>query len=410
MRVNARKYRGGWVLGLVLLGLANVTEAGEAGTALWDIADASHPTLAFLGSRGDGALALLLRHAVVADASPTRSARRPLLRQRPAIADRSRGRIIETAGGFERYHKYRDSFATPLFRQDAWVEGLASVTWDGASGTLHLEGGPRERRRISFTYQFESPFVMKDMAAELEGTLVGTWGDRVELAFSPDGRAFHHAARIYGRPQGHAFHLSTEPSRRHHGQRVWVRFVADLAPGSTAVLADFRTTIRVKHDEGFSQACLAPDRSGRLVYRDTFECPKMLNYATIECPKDIAWRRGELLVASHSERPVRVVLRQKIATPKPLRSVAMRVSNATRGSGVVNEFGLSVDGRTLLARETVSQGGFDGLTELHVGDTSQLARTREVYVHIVLANRPGSGSHPANVLSDLEVVGLPAVP
>jgi hypothetical protein len=323
------------------------------------------------------------------------SSRRPLLGRSPAVDDRQEGHVVEVAGGWRRHFIYQDGFQSRWFQHDPTIEGRASVRWDREQGALVLEGGPRERRRVRFGYRFVSPFVIKDPVAELTGRIAGTRRDSVALCFS-DSEGLHHAARVFGRERGHGFHLTTSAARRLKGRRLAVCFAADLAPGSSVVLTGFRVKGRVKPDEGLTTARLERAADGRRLYRDTFESPKVFNYARIGNQDALAWERGRVFVRAGQKDAAPVTLTQKVLLGTPVRAVALRVRHGSSGAAT-GEFGLSLDGRTVLTRQRARDAA--GLAEVRLADAARLADARRVYVHITLP--------PSAALSHLELAGVP---
>ncbi len=323
------------------------------------------------------------------------SSRQPLLGRPPAVDDRQEGHVVEVAGGWRRHFIYEDSFASGWFQHDPTIEGRASVRWDRERGALVIEGGPRERRSIRFGYRFVSPFVVKDPVAELTGRIAGTRRDSVALCFA-DGERLHHPARAFGRERGHGFHLTTSAARRLKGRRLAVCFAADLAPGSSVVLTGFRVKGRVKWDEGLTTARLERAADGRRLYRDTFESPKVFNYARIGNQDALGWERGRLFVRDGEADSAPVTLTQKVLLGTPVRAVALRVRHGASGPAT-SEFGLSLDGRTVLTRTRAHDAA--GLAEVRLDDAARLADTRRVYVHITLP--------PSAALSNLELAGVP---
>ena len=73
---------------------------------------------------------------------------------------------VEVGGSHTVHFEYHDRFAEAWYREDATIEGLSQVHWDAASSTLEVRGSA-QRRRVRLCYQFVSPFVMKDIAAEM---------------------------------------------------------------------------------------------------------------------------------------------------------------------------------------------------------------------------------------------------
>jgi len=329
-----------------------------------------------------------------------------LWRRLPPSADRSEGQGVEVGGDRVKRYEYIDSFHELWCIDDPTIEGVSSLRWDGAVPALHIEGRPPERRRVSLTYRFASPFDMKELIVELEGDIQGAKGDRIELAISYDGESFLHPAHAYGRAGGNAFHLTTTASYRFDGPTFWVRVQADLAPQGRATLTRFKTSCRVK-PPGRPEVALSPAGEGRLVYRDTFASSKILHLAEIQNPKALEWRRGGIFIRGHQGEPVQVVLRQRFLSPEPLRSLAVRVRNAAnqRDDRASNLFGISLDGTHLIAQKSTpdADGVFRGTTELRVDDPALLAQAQQFYLHITLANGAGVPTDPSNILSRIDV-------
>ena len=342
--------------------------------------------------------------AVVTDVGRAIAAPSSAVVPRPArpLIDRLDGRPIEVAAGKIQRFFYREDFRKGWFKRDATIDGYASVQWDRDRGALHIDGGPRERRRVTVRYHFVSPFSMKDPLTEVVGEIAGTLDDSIELALSYDGKTFNHPVRAWGAPDGNRFHLATEGNRCHRGGRFWVRIAADLGPQAHVALGSFYTMCRVKCDEGSPTARLEAEGDGHLVYRDTFDSTKIFNYARVDNPDALQWERGQIFLRG-ADKPVRVALCQKIAFRTPLRQVAVRVRNTARKDSV-NEIGLSLDGVKVLTRK--ASAAPDATTELRLDDATTLADARQVYLHIVLATDGGPSAELSNVISGLEVEGI----
>ena len=168
-------------------------------------------------------------------------------RVEPSTRLSSRGRPIEVGGSYR--FNYGGKFEGEASGSDAAIEGNGRLHWDSSARVLHIRGCREGDRRITLCYHFKSPYMMKDALSELEGEIAGSEGDRVELAFSRDGRSFSHAVRAFGREDGNPFLLTTNASQKHNGGELWVRITATLAPDSHVALSDFRTACRVKADE-----------------------------------------------------------------------------------------------------------------------------------------------------------------
>ncbi|MFP4058648.1 MAG: hypothetical protein ACLF0G_17415 [Candidatus Brocadiia bacterium] len=332
---------------------------------------------------------------------------RPALGVPPEVA---KGTPIEVAGRRDRGFDYTEDFAEVSSLEAPRIEGVECVRWLGPGEGIELRGLPG-RRTVAACYRFTSPFEMKEIYAELEGAIEGPMGDRVELAFSLDGERFVHPVQAFGRQGGNAFRFVTHADERFHGGGFWVRLRAELSPGSRATLRGFHVRCRVK-PPCRSDVALQPDGEGRLVYREPFASSKIFFLSEIRNARALTWERGRLYVAERGDGPVEVVLRQKFVSPEPLRAVAVRIHNAVAATDgqATNSFGLSLDGRTLLATDSTRAAGqaFEGVTELRLDEPSRLAETREFYLHMVLAGQGGAQAAPSNVLTRIEVEARPA--
>ena len=323
---------------------------------------------------------------------------------RPSVAratDRSEGGPVEVGGDRWSRYEYRDNFGQPIHREDATVDGVSCVRWDREASRLELHGAP-SRPSVGLLYHFVAPYTIKDVVAELAGEIEGEGSDRIELALSPDGEDFGHAVGAFGREQANRFHLTTNASTRYHRCDFWVRVRGELSAGSCVRLTCFRLAGRVK-PPGRPEVALEPAGQQRLRYRDDFRSRKVIHLAEIQNPKALEWQRGRISVRCSDAGPEQVALRQKFLSPEPLRSVAVRIRHA---AGAHSQFGLSLDGRTLLARQAApGSGGLpDGTAELRLDD-ERLAQARQFYLHIVLA---GTASGPARAASSISCVEVEA--
>ena len=328
------------------------------------------------------------------------------------LPQRSEGGPVEIGGNRVARYEYRDTFGEPWHREDATIEGMDCIRWDGGSSTLEIRG-TSERRHVSLRYHFVSPYVVKDVLSELEGEIQGGPSDRVEVSMSPDGKEFGHAVGAFGRATPNEFRLTTNGSRKFHACGFWVRIAAELAPRSRVRLTGFRTACRIK-PPGRPEVALEPAGDDRLSYRDDFRSTKVLHLAEIENRPALEWRRGRIFIRGRQGSPVRVVVRQRFLSPEPLRAIAVRIHNAAdqRRAGGRNQFAISLDGRTPIALEATPgpKGVFTGVTELRLDDPARLGQAREFFLHIVLANEAGKPTDASNSVSCVEVEARTALP
>ena len=377
------------VVGGAVLGAGIPPEAHVAGGAAAGVA---HP-----GSLGVG-----LEDPVAALASRPLAA---LRRLHQAAGDRSSGQPIEMGGDRVLRFIYCDTFAEPWFAEDAAIEGVSCLSWDGSAPALHFEGRGPERRRVSLTYHFTAPYDAKELVTHVQGVIHGGTGDRVELTMSANGRDFIHPARAWGRAAGNEFHLMSAAGYQFDRQSFWIRVAADLAPGARVTLQEFTANCRVK-PPGRPEVALAPDSEGRLRYSDTMASSRLLHLAEVENAQALQWRRGGALLCGQQGNPTRVVIRQKFVAACPLRSVVVRVRHAVGPrTGGSNSFGLSLDGATLVARSSApgADGALAGDAELRLDDPAALAGAQQFFLHITLDSGAGGPGTATNVLSGIEV-------
>ncbi len=323
----------------------------------------------------------------------------------PAGIDRSPGQPVEMGGDRVLRYIYRDAFGEAWFAEDAAIEGLSCVRWDGAARALLLEGRGAERRRVSLTYHFAAPYDAKELVTELQGVIQGGRADCVEFTMSTDGKEFIHPARACGRPEGNAFHLMSAASYQFDRSSFWIRIEADLAPAARVTLTEFVANCRMK-PPGRREVTLSPDADGRLAYRDALASSRLLHVAEVQNAEALDWHRGAARLTSQEP----VVIRQRFIAPGPLGSIRVRVGHAVgpQAPGGSNTVALSLDGEKPLVQRTVTgaDAGFEGVTELRLDDAAALADARQFYLLITLA--PGAAGAAPNVLSSIEVEARPA--
>jgi len=325
---------------------------------------------------------------------------------------RTEGGPVEVGGNHLDRYEYRDTFAEGWHREDATIEGGDRVHWDRSASTLEIRGA-QEPRRVSLCYHFVSSYVVKDIQSTLEGDIQGGPSDRVEVTLSPDGKTFGHAVGAFGRTTPNAFCLTTNGSRKFHTYGFWVRITADLAPTSRVRLTCFRTKSRIKPPLR-PEVALSPAGDDRLRYRDDFRSTKLMHLAEISNQPALEWRRGRIYIRGRKDTPVRVAVRQRFLSPEPLRAIAVRIHNSAnlRGAGGRNQFAISLDGRTPIALQATPgpKGVFTGVTELRLEDPTRLAKAREFYLHMTLANEAGKPTDSSNSISCVEVEARTAQP
>ncbi|MBM4038034.1 MAG: hypothetical protein FJ290_05925 [Planctomycetes bacterium] len=323
----------------------------------------------------------------------------------PAGVDRSPGQPVEMGGDRVLRYVYRDTFGEAWFAEDAAIEGLSCVRWDGAARALHLEGRGAQPRRVSLTYHFAAPYDAKELVTEVQGVVQGGRADCVEFTMSTDGKEFIHPARAWGRAEGNAFHLMSAASYQFDRPSFWIRIAADLAPGSRVTLNEFVANCRMK-PPGRREVTLSADAEGRLAYRDALASSRLLHVAEVQNAEALEWRRGAARLTSQEP----VVIRQRFVAPAPLGSLRVRVGHAVgpQAPGGSNTIALSLDGEKPLVLRTASgaDAGFNGVTELRLEDAAALANAQQFYLHITLA--PGAQGAAPNVLSSIEVEARPA--
>lgn len=347
---------------------------------------------------------------------PFASGERPqgaLRRLLPAGRERTPGQPIEMGGDRVLRFNYCDTFSEPWFAEDPAIEGTGCLRWDPSAPALWLEGRGPQRRRVSLTYRFTALYDAKELVTEVQGIVRGGRGDCVELTMSTDGRTFIHPARAWGRPEGNPFRLTAAASYQFDRPGFWIRIAADLAPGSSVALSQFKAACRVK-PPGTPAAVLSEDSAGRLSYRDPLSSSRLLHLAEVENGDTLEWRRGGAVLSGPPGGTAQVTIRQRFIAPAPLRAVAVRVRHAVgpRHLGGANTLGLSLDGANVLTTRVVEggEGGFAGVTELRLDNAAVLGQAREFWLHITLASGPGAQGRPSNALGGIEAEALPAAP
>ncbi len=320
---------------------------------------------------------------------------------------------MEVCGGEDNSFVITYDFSDASFLDFAGVEGLLSLRWDGMAERLTLSGRGRRRKAVIY-WHLISPLKMKNLSAELDGSLRGSESS-VALSLGTSLIKWYSVRRL-GQTKQETFTLKAAVPEEWTGKDAWVMVALNAGSGELASLGKLRiqgTTVPPAE----RVIRLQPGQEKKILYEDTCISPKMLHLAEIEGRDRFQFKRGCWYITGIDGRPNEVTVKLRFVSNKPLCEAEVRIDamawTAAHRAKLIAA--LSADGKTaLLAQDTAKlpqhprYKRFAGTIVLPLSDAKQLQNAREFWLIIKLISAAGKKTGPSCMIRKIQMVGRAA--